>query len=249
MTTMTSVSASSNCTPFRRPGDGLAQAIAARPLTAAPAETCISTFIQPRRTNMPSLRSLIDPAGRSLAYHVRRLKAKLEDLRERIRETLSRLLGETAGDVVQRVVNALLATGPTTPPPYLPHDYARDGPYWNHPDAPDQHYAHEEYYEPGGPDYDDDEPPEPTPEPSRFSRWRQALTVGLRATTWWLQQHTGRSSLLVAIGLGVATMAGVLAGGPWTVAGATLAASALSLAGVDAFIHSGVAVLAALQST
>jgi hypothetical protein len=65
---------------------------------------------------MPSLRSLIDPAARSLAYHVRRLKTALEDLRERIRETLSRP-GETAGDAVQRLVHALLATGPTTPPP------------------------------------------------------------------------------------------------------------------------------------
>jgi hypothetical protein len=198
---------------------------------------------------MPSLRSLIDPAGRSLAYHVRRLKAKLEDLRVRIRETLSRLLGETAGDVVQRVVHALLATAPTTPPPYLPREYARDGPFWDHPDAPDQHLASEDYYEPGYPDYDDGEPLEPTSERTRFSRWRQALTAGLRTTAWWLQQRTGRSSLLVAIGLGFATMVGVLASGPWTVAGATLAASALSLAGVDAFIHSGVAVLAALQST
>ncbi len=156
---------------------------------------------------MPSLRSLIDPAGRSLAHHVSRLQAKLDDLRERLREAAARMLVETVATVVEQVVRELLAPGPDLAPATRPRDYRdyrrSDLPSWVDPDSP-------EYYDPHNPhavyrrdDSDDDVPePESEPETPRLSRWRQALAIGLRAAAWWLQRWTGRSSLGIALGLG-----------------------------------------------
>jgi hypothetical protein len=197
---------------------------------------------------MPSLRALIDPAGRSLAYHVSRLQAKLDDLRQRLRETAARLLGETVADVVEQVVRGLLAAPvPNSPLPYRSRDYRPDRPRWADPDSPDHLYdPHAEYRRD---DLDEDMPerepePEPEPETPRVSRWRQALAIGLRAAAWWLQRWTGRSSLGVALGLGATVTAVVLAGGPLTLAGAGLVASALGLAGLVSIVQSGMAVLA-----
>jgi hypothetical protein len=191
---------------------------------------------------------MIDPEGRSLAYHVRRLKAKLEELRERLREATARLLSETVADVVQQVVRRLLATPlPALPPAYRPAMYDPDTPPWARPDPDDDLYDPQARYERN---YLDETEPEPDPEPAsepetaQVSRWRQALAVGLRAAAWWLQRWTGRSAIGTAVGVGVTATAVVLAGGPWTMAGAGLLASALGLSGLVALIHSGAALLA-----
>jgi hypothetical protein len=193
---------------------------------------------------MRSLRALIDPAGRSLACHVSRLKAKLDDLRERLREATARLLGETVADVVEQAVRGLLASPyPDLPPTLPPHSYPHDAPLWGHPEAPEDPYDPESLYrhdDPGEPEG----VPTPAPETPRLSRWRQALAVGLRAAAWWLQRWTGRSSLGVALGVGVTATAVVLAGGPLTVAGAGLVASAIGLACLVVIVQSGAAMLA-----
>jgi hypothetical protein len=199
---------------------------------------------------MPSLRSLIDPAGRSLDYHVSRLKARLDEMRERIRETAARLLGETVANVVEQTVRNLLTMPVTTerPPVYRSRDY-RAPPSWADPDSPD--YLYDPHDPHGIYRRDELDEPEPEPEPEtepeespRVSRWRQALAIGLRAAAWWLQRWTGGSSLGVALGLGITATAVVLAGGPATMAGAGLLASALGLTGLVAIIHSGMAALA-----
>ncbi len=199
---------------------------------------------------MPSLRSLIDPAGRSLTFHVNRLKARLDELRERLRETAARLLGETVAGVVEQTVRNLLTMPVTTAPPpvYRPRDY-RAPPGWADPDSADYLY---DPHDPHGiyrrEEFEEREPePEPAAEPAespRVSRWRQALAIGLRAAAWWLQRWTGGSSLGVALGLGITATAVVLAGGPATVAGAGLLASALGLTGLVTVIHSGMAAFA-----
>src|ERR1700722_7001040 len=95
---------------------------------------------------MPSLRSLIDPAGRSLAHHVSRLQAKLDDLRERLREAAARMLGETVANVVEQVVPNLLAPpgDPDLAPAFRPRDYRdyrrSDPPSWADPDSPESMY-------------------------------------------------------------------------------------------------------------
>ena len=192
---------------------------------------------------MRTLRSLIDPAGRSLAFQISRLQAKLDDLRERLREAASRLLGETVADVVQQVVHGLLTpTCPVLPPAYPPSNYRPDSPLWGRRDSPEDLYDPDAVYRRDDPeDYTPEPETEPEPETRCVSRWRKALAVGLRAASWWLQRRTGRSSLAVAIGLGATATAVFLAGGPLTLAGAGLAASALSLAGLDSLIASGMA--------
>jgi hypothetical protein len=206
---------------------------------------------------MRSLRSLIDRSGRSLTFHVDRLQSKLDELRERLREAASRLLGETMGDVVQQVVHGLLAAPGHDPIPayqprdypeyepreYEPGDYPSDIPSWR------QSAASERYCEPSSAYRRDDPedfppaPPEPEPEleTPRVSRWRRALAVGLRAASWWMQRRTGRSSLAAALGIGATATAVMLAGGPLTWAGAGLAVSALSLAGLGSMLSSGLA--------
>jgi hypothetical protein len=67
----------------------------------------------------------------------------------------------------------------------------------------------------------------------------RALSCGLRAAAWWLQRHSSPVSPIVAVGLGVAAAAAVLAGGPWVLPGMALAASAVGLAGFDALAHAG----------
>ncbi len=200
---------------------------------------------------MPSLRSLIDPAGRSLAHHVSRLQAKLDDLRERLREAAARMLGETVANVVEQVVRELLAPGPDLAPVNRPRDYRdyrrSDLPSWADPDSPesmyDPHNPHAAYRR-DDPDDDDDVPePESEPETPRLSRWRQALAIGLRTAAWWLQRWTGRSSLGMALGLGATATAVVLVGGPLTIAGAGLIASTLGLAGLASIVHTGMAAM------
>ena len=155
---------------------------------------------------MPSLRSLIDPAGRSLAFHIRRLQGKLEDLRERVRDAVSRLLGETVADAVQQVVYRLLTPSVCDPPPSSPFSpyyawpaYRSDVPSWDREDGlgPD--------YDPNGLDDELREPPpsEPAPRAAPRSRWMRALSCGLRAAAWWLQRHSSPVSPIVAVGLGV----------------------------------------------
>jgi hypothetical protein len=188
---------------------------------------------------MPSLRSLIDRSGRSLAYHIDRLQARLDELRERLRDAASQMLSETVADVVRQVLRSLLSVprleflADSTPPEPI-----QDVPYWHRP------AAYESMYDPAAMYADEDleqftpPPPEPqtAPETPRVSRWRTALAVGLRAASWWLERQTGRSAVAVALGLGATATAVVLAGGPLTLAGAGLAASALGLAGLPSLI-------------
>src|SRR5271166_6418379 len=97
---------------------------------------------------MPSLRSLIDPGGGSLGFHVRRLQTKLEGLRQRLREATARLLGETVANVVEQVVHRMLdpAGVPDPDPPRRPRDYEPNSPLWHRPDVPDYDYDPDSAY-------------------------------------------------------------------------------------------------------
>ena len=205
---------------------------------------------------MRSLRELIDPGGRSLAFHINRLQAKLDDLRQRLREAAARLLGDTVTQVVQEIIERLLEATHTSPPPvYEQPDYRRDMPYWAERDPAEDDYGPQDVYLHEDPEeYRPQREPEesrPQREPEAASvpcvaRWRKALAFGLRAAAWWMQRRSGGSSLAVAVGFGATATAVVLAGGPLTLAGASLAASALGLAGIDSLVHAGTATLGVL---
>jgi hypothetical protein len=187
---------------------------------------------------MPSFRSLIDPCGRPLAYHLDRLRRTLAGYRERLREALAAALSQAVGDAVRDALTALLREpGPCRPAdPYSPRPYhppsASYG--WRH--GPDDEYD-PDYIPLDGDDEDDyRRPPTPGPAPPA---WALAVAVGLRTSAWWLQRRRGRRPLLVALGLGAAACAWALRGGRLTAAGLGLLTSALGLAALDGLAGAG----------
>jgi hypothetical protein len=128
-------------------------------------------------------------------------------------------------------------------------------PHWARPDPAEDDYGPDDVYLREDPEeyrpqreaeeYRPQREPEAASVPCA-SRWRKAVAFGLRAAAWWLQRRTGGSSLAVAVGFGATATAVVLAGGPLTLAGASLAASALGLAGFDSLVHAGTATLGVL---
>jgi hypothetical protein len=190
---------------------------------------------------MPSFRSLIDPRGRTLGYHLDRLRRTLDGYRERLRQALAGALGEAVSDFVREAVTALLDEARSTrpPPSYTPrHYHPYSSPGYRREDPRD------EYDRDYIPLDDEDDYDSPTRHAeARPLNWPLALAVGMRTSAWWLERRTGRRSLLVSLGLGAVTCAWVLRGGPLMVACLGLLASALSLAGLDALARYGAELL------
>src|SRR5437763_1920581 len=147
---------------------------------------------------MDSLRSLIDPGGRSLAFHLDRLRHTLDDLGGRLRSSLAAAVSQTAANVVRDAVEALLTPTlvPTTPPARERYDTRRSP--WD--DFDDRYDEDLQGYGPGDDPYDPlpprrtQTPPEPLA--SQQAHWTQAAAAGLQAAAWWLQGRTGKLSCL-----------------------------------------------------
>jgi hypothetical protein len=69
------------------------------------------------------------------------------------------------------------------------------------------------------------------------SRWSQALAAGLRAAAWWLQDRTGLTACLVALGIGSSASMAYLFGGIATASGISVVLSLLSLTGLQALLN------------
>jgi hypothetical protein len=190
---------------------------------------------------MDSLRSLIDPRGGSLAYHLDRLRWTLDGFRQRLREAVADALGQTMGGLVRDAVASLLDEGGNEPPlpHYPPPRSPRQSALWDRPET----VLHEDDPDDLLLDEEDEPPPPPRPVP-----WPQALAAGLRATAWGLERRVGRLALVVALGLGAAACATILVSGPRTIASVGLVTSALSLAGLDSLARSGADLLATLRA-
>jgi len=191
---------------------------------------------------MYSLRSLIDPGGRSLAFHLDRLRRTLDGFRQRLRLAVAGALGQTVADVVRDAVAGLLDEAGTEPPipQYQPPPYPRHSALWDRPEA----LENED-------DPDDlllDEEDEPAPPPPRPVPWPQALAAGLRAAAWGLERRTGRLAPIIALALGMAVCATIFVGGARTITSVGLVTSALSLAGLGALARSGSDLLGALRA-
>src|SRR5262249_30043385 len=61
----------------------------------------------------------------------------------------------------------------------------------------DERWRHEEPHDSRDQEEEREAPPQ---EP-----WRQSVALGLQAASWWLGRHPGRLSLVIALGVGVAT--------------------------------------------
>jgi hypothetical protein len=79
---------------------------------------------------------------------------------------------------------------------------------------------------------------------SQPRRWGVALAAGLKAAAWWLGRRPGKSSVLAAAAVGVATGIAALFGSPLAATVVGMAGSALALLSVAKTVRSGATVLA-----
>jgi hypothetical protein len=207
---------------------------------------------------MRNLRSLIDPGGRSLIYHLDRLRQTLDALTARLRAAVAEAVSQAAAGVVRDTIQGMLADPSVREKPryrddYGPRrnswdDYDGPGPYRYDPERPYRHdpdrpYGYRETrYDEGEDDVYDSPSPRrsPTNPESRSlspTRWSQALAAGLRAAAWWLQDRTGLTACLVALGIGSAASFAFLFGGMATASGISVVLSLLSLTGLQALLN------------
>jgi hypothetical protein len=176
----------------------------------------------------------LEPGGRLVARHLRRLCDNLQDLGVRLRDAIASAVGQSAGSAVQEVVGTLLAQREGSPQkswsPRQSHRYPEDGWYSNRPFDdrrwPDDRDA---LYDP--PPEEDDwntEPDEQAVASSSRGRWLAVLAVGLQTAAWWLRQRAGRFTFLAALGCGLVAALVACGFGTVAVAGASL----LSLLGL-----------------
>jgi hypothetical protein len=205
---------------------------------------------------MPSFPLLTTGVARRLSRHLDRLHDTLEGLGDRLREAVSEAVGRAVADAVQEAVESLLDVqpGPPSRPSYRSpaHDnhptmwgssptsswpYEREDREYSA-DRPLHHYQDERLE-------DEDFPPDP-PQParSRPRRWGVALAAGLKAAAWWLGRWPGKSSVLAAATVGVATGVAALFGSPLAATLVGMAGSALALLSVADTVRSGATVLA-----
>jgi hypothetical protein len=185
---------------------------------------------------MRSLRSLIDPGGRSLAYHVERLRRSLQSLGQRLRDGVAQAVGEAVAGAVADAVQALLDR--LAGAPDLRGVPDRPAPPWGMPD--EAGWADEPDGLFPGPAEGLDGSPESGPQPAgtRPARWLPALAVSGQAVAWWLRRRPGRLALLAAVGVGLACALAAGAAGP-----------ALPLAALAGWVRCGAAALARLTAT
>jgi hypothetical protein len=197
------------------------------------------------RTHPPWL----NRAGRSLAGRLEHLGDTLDSLRDRLRESVAGVIGQTVAVAVRDVLRTLLrapvdmappptssrSTNPPFDPWYEPDDLYRE-------DRTTTLLDHSDGY-----DAYDDELPEHaavSEEPaSRSARWGLALAMGCEAVAWWLRRQAGRCSPLGAFGIGLCCSAAAY------LAGASLADSVLSLVHIADLVRSSTGVLATLSTS
>jgi hypothetical protein len=193
---------------------------------------------------MRSFRSLIDPAGRSLAFHLDGLSLTLDALTARLRTALAEAVSQSAAGVARDTVQGLLADPDLPARPRYHDDYGPRRSSWDdydhrYGDDADDRYG-ESCYDADADVYDRAAPRRsPTASESRPTRWPEALAAGLRAAAWWLQNRTGVRSCLVALGIGTGTVAAFLAGGRLSATGLRLVLAVLGLTGLQALLRDG----------
>jgi hypothetical protein len=166
---------------------------------------------------MSSLSSVLCRAGGALTRYLGRLCGGLDGLRAQLRAAIASTVSKTVAEAVRdAVLFGLTATdGQTSMSPSNPTtSSSRSSPSlfsdpgqssWSgaslerdYPDHfDDDRWRHEEPYDSRDQEEERETPPgEP---------WRQSVALGLQAASWWLGRHPGRLSLVIALGVGVAT--------------------------------------------
>jgi hypothetical protein len=193
---------------------------------------------------VPSLRSLVDPGGRSLAFHLDRLRLTVETLASRLRASLTDAVSQAAAGVVRDTLQAWLAESTLSPRASIDRPYESRRNSWD--DYDDRYGYREDRYDHREDRYEDDDvydipsPRRPQTSPdadlSEAVRWSLALAAGLRAAAWCIEGQPGKSAYLVALGVGSATTIVFVTGGRLTATCISLLLSALSLGGLQALM-------------
>jgi hypothetical protein len=199
-------------------------------------------------------------AARRLGRHLDRLHETLEGLGKRLREVVGEAVGRAVADAVREAVETLLDTPPESParPSYHSPPSRQPTGLWGSSASSSWPYEREEYGHaadtPRQP-YDDEllsgveedsyqmDSGEQLPR-SRPRRWGMALAAGLKAAAWWLGRRPGKSSVLAAATVGVATGIAALFGSPLAATLVGMAGSGLALLSVAKTVRSGATVLA-----
>ena len=164
-------------------------------------------------------RDFMYPGGRHLARRLDHLKDTLENIGDRLRETIADTIGQTLSGIVRdtamRVFENLAEYLPGPAPIPVTPTYQ--------PFVPDEHNI--------WPDDDEEEyqcDPEPEPiQPSTegsSEKVAAAVSAGMHVASWWLRRWTGKGRILTTAAVGLVTAGVAYVGGP-------IAAAVLSLAG------------------
>ena len=170
------------------------------------------------------------PARGGLPRHLGRLRLALEALLARLRGSVADAVGRTAADALGEAVQVALG-GTATTPAYLtvssgaqpgrPFFDERDERPWSRPASGlghgerlyDDRFDRDDPYERR---FQDDEPDSDElseqQDASEEVRWR-ALAIGLQAAAWWWARQSGRTSVLVALAVGLAVGLATLGSG------------------------------------
>lgn len=200
---------------------------------------------------MRSWHRLIGPLRHSLAEHLDRLRRTFDTIRVRLRDAVVHTVGETVGAAVREALGGVLSEPAARyeEPDYRPRPTYRSTPLWEEPEEPPWP---DDPRQPSTLDDEDeacwsDDPPQPSQQ--RPARCIQAVAVGCEMAAWWLRKQMGRSSLLTAMCVGLASAATAYTAGPVAVAAAGLLGSALSLALLSNALHSAMATLTAFSTS
>jgi hypothetical protein len=179
------------------------------------------------------LASLLRPFNRAASVHIRQLRATIDALFERLRNSIVHAVGEAVSGTVRRTLHAVLSAGNGRPmlDDYEQHRPARS--LWGQGEPDDWDQEMEE------PPVDADEELErdiqPTRSPPSPKRVHSALAAGCQVAAWSLRKAAGIST---AIGAGVLTAAAALMGSPLVVAGVAVLSTLAGLMSLDSSILS-----------
>jgi hypothetical protein len=181
---------------------------------------------------------------RALAQRLERLGDTLEELIARVHEAVAQAVAQAVSTAVRDTILTLLVTAtdhsaPSSIQRWPPEPYRSAWPQRRDPTHGDRADA-----DPSAGWWTDEEPEYEANDRSRSDdtkasppRWRCALSLGCRATAWWLPRWSGRRPVLAALAVGVASAAAAYA------VGAGLAFAALRWVALAGALGSGAWVL------
>lgn len=185
-----------------------------------------------------------------LSDRLDRLRANLDVLRERLRDSVAQSIGQTVAYAVHDAVQAVLGepNAHSQRVPYQrPWEQHERSSYWQEP----QNAMWQEEPDDRWQDDPEDEPKPATipDQPPSNKDLGQAVATGCETAAWWLRRWKGRFAIAVAAGLGLVTSVLAWTGGSLTIAALSLAQSIAHLFSFSDTLQASTAVLGSYGRT